>query len=79
MLRLKIEMEIIVHGHHDQIVGTDQIPVWREVILYANYTWNVTEYQLIVLESVWLDCWSKPNIGICFCWPVIEIVESLSK
>ena len=40
---------------------------------------NVTEYQLIVLESVWIDCWSKPNIGICFCRPVIEIVESLGK
>jgi hypothetical protein len=27
---LKTGMERIVHGHHDQIVGTDQIPVWLE-------------------------------------------------
>ena len=45
---LKTGMERIVHGHHDQIVGTDQIPVWLhrgpevilEVVLYANNSWN---------------------------------------
>ena len=60
MLRLKIEMEIIVHGHHDQIVGTDQIPVWREVIRYANYTWNSSEQVSLtkLLTILLTDCFT---------------------
>ena len=57
---LKTGMERIVHGHHDQIVGTDQIPVWQEFILFANYTWNLSErISLTKLITILLtDCFS---------------------